>query len=116
MASFTGTSSETFRKVPDRVQIDTTLVRQNRVQNHALIRRRRLLNRTAVINGMVHSSGFEEKIARSIDDCLVGQHISHLAGCHLPDPGSKMIVLADMAAGLQGPDRLFAAYIFHSDR
>jgi hypothetical protein len=45
---FTGTSSETFRKVPDRVQIDTTLVRQNRVQNHALIRRHRLLNRTAV--------------------------------------------------------------------
>jgi hypothetical protein len=29
---FTGTSSETFRKVPDRVQIDTTLNRQNRVQ------------------------------------------------------------------------------------
>src|SRR6202030_1796112 len=46
---FTGTSSETFRKVPDRVQIDTTLVRQNRVQNHALIRRHRLLNRTAVM-------------------------------------------------------------------
>src|SRR6185369_16528256 len=45
---FTGTSSETFRKVPDRVQIDTTLVRQNRVQNHALIRRHHLLNRTAV--------------------------------------------------------------------
>src|ERR1700757_1427053 len=46
---FTGTSSETFRKVPDRVQIDTTLVRQNRAQNHAIIGRHRLLNRTAVI-------------------------------------------------------------------
>src|SRR5262249_43687935 len=46
---FTGTSSETFRKVPDRVQIDTTLVRQNRVQNHAFIGRHRLLNRTAVM-------------------------------------------------------------------
>src|SRR5262245_64771546 len=45
---FTGTSSETFRKVPDRVQIDTTLVRQNRVQNHAFIGRHRMLNRTAV--------------------------------------------------------------------
>jgi hypothetical protein len=45
---FTGTSSETFRKVPDRVQIDTTLVRQNRTQNHAFIGRHRLLNRTAV--------------------------------------------------------------------
>src|SRR6267378_3386140 len=45
---FTGTSSETFRKVPDRVQIDTTLVRQNRVRNHAFIGRHRLLNRTAV--------------------------------------------------------------------
>src|SRR5215467_698633 len=45
---FPGTSSETFRKVPDRVQIDTTLVLQNRVQNHAFIGRHRLLNRTAV--------------------------------------------------------------------
>src|SRR5712691_1669103 len=45
---FTGTSSETFRKVPDRVQIDTTLNRQNRVQNHPFIARHRLLNRTAV--------------------------------------------------------------------
>src|ERR1700730_10324408 len=45
---FTGTSSETFRKVPDRGQIDTTLLCQNRVQNHAIIDRRRLLNRTAV--------------------------------------------------------------------
>src|SRR5712672_1882839 len=47
---FTGTSSETFRKVPDRVQIDTTLNRQNRVQNHPFIGRHRLLNRTAVIS------------------------------------------------------------------
>src|SRR5271169_2885575 len=46
---FTGTSSETFRKVPDRVQIDTTLNRQNRVQNHPFIGRHRLLNRTAVV-------------------------------------------------------------------
>jgi hypothetical protein len=46
---FTGTSSETLRKVPDRVQIDTTLNRQNRVQNHAFIGRHRSLNRTAVI-------------------------------------------------------------------
>src|SRR5215831_10985974 len=46
---FPGTSSETFRKVPDRVQIDTTLVLQNRVQNHAFIGRHRLLNRTAVM-------------------------------------------------------------------
>src|SRR5712672_3152195 len=46
---FTGTSSETFRKVPDRVQIDTTLNRQNRLQNHPFIGRHRLLNRTAVI-------------------------------------------------------------------
>src|SRR5258705_7207679 len=45
---FTGTSSETFRKVPDRVQIDTTPNRQNRVQNHPFIGRHRLLNRTAV--------------------------------------------------------------------
>src|SRR6516225_2111172 len=49
---FTGTSSETFRKVPDRIQIDTTLVRQNRVQNHRFIGRHRLLNRTAVKCGI----------------------------------------------------------------
>src|SRR5467141_75209 len=50
---FTGTSSETFRKVPDRVQIDTTLNRQNRVQNHPFIGRHRLLNRTAVISNIL---------------------------------------------------------------
>src|SRR5712672_1452960 len=50
---FTGTSSETFRKVPDRVQIDTTLNRQNRVQNHPFIGRHRLLNRTAVYSYIV---------------------------------------------------------------
>src|SRR5882672_507759 len=49
---FTGASSETFRKVPDRVQIDTTLNRQNRVQNHPFIGRHRLLNRTAVVSPM----------------------------------------------------------------
>src|SRR5689334_4284318 len=53
---FTGTSSETFRKVPDRVQIDTTLIRQNHVQNHAFIDRRRLLNRTAVMLNMPSSA------------------------------------------------------------
>jgi len=41
-------SSEIFRKVPDRVQIDTTLNRQNPVQNHAITGRRSGLNRTAV--------------------------------------------------------------------
>jgi pilus assembly protein Flp/PilA len=46
---FTSASSETFRKVPDRVQIDTTLNRQNRIQNHAVKGRRLGLNRTAVI-------------------------------------------------------------------
>src|SRR5271167_221474 len=45
---FTGASSETFRKVPDRVQIDTTLNRQNCAQNHAVKGRRPGLNRTAV--------------------------------------------------------------------
>src|SRR6202043_3814592 len=53
---FTGTSSETFRKVPDRVQIDTTLNRQNRVQNHPFIGRHRLLNRTAVTHDTSWSS------------------------------------------------------------
>jgi hypothetical protein len=46
---FTSASSEIFRKVPDRVQIDTTLNRQNPVQNHAVTGRRSGLNRTAVL-------------------------------------------------------------------
>src|SRR5690348_17463349 len=45
---FTGTSSETFRKVPDRVQIDTTPNRQNGIQNHALNSTYPGINRTAV--------------------------------------------------------------------
>src|SRR5882762_9644758 len=62
---FTGTSSETFRKVPDRVQIDTTLNRQNRVQNHPFIGRHRLLNRTAVNLSM------RDSCAGGLDDRLV---------------------------------------------
>jgi hypothetical protein len=49
---FTSASSEIFRKVPDRVQIDTTLNRQNPVQNHAVTGRRSELNRTAVVVGI----------------------------------------------------------------
>src|SRR5260221_14153189 len=49
---FTGTSSETLRKVPDRIQIDTTLNRQNRLQNHTFIGIHRPLNRTAVGGGL----------------------------------------------------------------
>src|SRR5712671_4986890 len=45
---FTGASSETFRKVPDRVQIDTTLNRQNDIQNHGVKGRCPGLDRTAV--------------------------------------------------------------------
>src|SRR5580693_4513744 len=46
---FTSASSEIFRKVPDRVQIDTTLNRQNPVQNHVVTGRQSGLNRTAVM-------------------------------------------------------------------
>src|SRR5712664_3141790 len=63
---FTGTSSETFRKVPDRVQIDTTLNRQNRVQNHPFIGRHRLLNRTAVSGYM----SFSKKLRKSKNQIL----------------------------------------------
>jgi hypothetical protein len=45
---FTGASSETLRKVLDPVQIDTTLNRQNCIQNHAVKGRRPSVNRTAV--------------------------------------------------------------------
>src|ERR1700750_2299367 len=59
---FTGTSSETFRKVPDRVQIDTTLIRQNRVQYHDLINRRRFLNRTGVVVELGPAAPGEEAV------------------------------------------------------
>src|SRR5467141_2356608 len=63
---FTGTSSETFRKVPDRVQIDTTLVRQNRVRNHAFIGRHRLLNRTAVYSDTNYPVNLPGKIVTAL--------------------------------------------------
>src|ERR1700737_746558 len=53
---FTSASSEIFRKVPDRVQIDTTLNRQNPVQNHAVTGRRSGLNRTAVDSSHVETA------------------------------------------------------------
>jgi hypothetical protein len=62
---FTGTSPETFRKVPDRIQIDTTLVRQNRTQNHAFIGRHRLLNRTAVMAAIIN---YDIKAVRLFDN------------------------------------------------
>jgi hypothetical protein len=48
---FTSASSEIFRKVPDRVQIDATLNRQNPVQNHVVTGRRSGLNPTSRIGG-----------------------------------------------------------------
>src|SRR5712672_2911866 len=75
---FTGTSSETFRKVPDRVQIDTTLNRQNRVQNHPFIGRHRLLNRTAVVEvteqGRDYSALWNALLARSFQHDLQKMH------------------------------------------
>src|ERR1700747_399439 len=55
---FTSASSETFRKVPDRVQLDTTLNRQNRIQNHAVKGRRLGLNRTAVKTGSLFAKQY----------------------------------------------------------
>jgi aspartate ammonia-lyase len=51
---FTGASSETCRKVPDRVQIDTKLNRQNCIQNHDVKDRRLGLNRTAVMGAITY--------------------------------------------------------------
>src|SRR6266436_1684526 len=65
---FTGASSETFRKVPDRVQIDTTLNRQNCIQNHAVKGRRPGLNRTAVAlynNSATHLANFVVQVGQT---------------------------------------------------
>jgi hypothetical protein len=71
---FTGASSEIFRKVPDRVQIDTTLNRQNPVQNHAVTGRRSGLNRTAVnpalFDGQVRG-GFAMAVGAALYERLV---------------------------------------------
>src|SRR6267142_3378880 len=71
---FTGTSSETFRKVPDRVQIDTTLNRQNRVQNHPFIGRHRLVNRTAVISHVISVMTFSYVREKSSLQSLLSLH------------------------------------------
>jgi hypothetical protein len=70
---FTGTSSETFRKVPDRVQIDTTPNRQNGIQNHALNSTYPGINRTAVISDRIFTDVcvFELALYVSTDKPLV---------------------------------------------
>src|SRR5712671_234460 len=83
---FTGTSSETFRKVPDRVQIDTTLNRQNRVQNHPFIGRHRLLNRTAVALSMFSS------VAAPKQPCAATQ--ASTAGCGSSRINSEMTLVS----------------------
>src|SRR6267378_4035325 len=88
---FTGTSSETFRKVPDRVQIDTTLVRQNRVRNHAFIGRHRLLNRTAVCVAISAEEVIQFLVADPSQDTRIGNLVSvqvkdrqnHTVGCRV---------------------------------
>src|SRR5229473_6119821 len=68
LPQFTGASSETFRKVPDPVQIDTTLNRQNCIQNHAVKGRRPLFNRTTVV------------FHRSSEDALALTFVVHTHG------------------------------------
>src|SRR5216684_3599396 len=78
---FTGASSETFRKVPDPVQIDTTLNRQNCIQNHAVKGRRPFLNRTAVLKDIFQG--------RRLFLQSVRQAISRESGAHhvlVPQP------------------------------
>jgi hypothetical protein len=71
---FTGASSETLRKVPDPVPIDTTLNRQNCIQNHAVTGRRSGLNRTAVnpalFDGQVRG-GFAMAVGAALYERLV---------------------------------------------
>src|SRR5947209_1747424 len=52
-----------------------------------------------VVDGVIDVARFEEEVAWSVDDYLFRQDIRHIAGRHLPDAGTDMIVLADMTAG-----------------
>jgi UDP-N-acetyl-D-mannosaminuronate dehydrogenase len=69
---FIGASSETLRKVPDPVQIDTTLNRQNCIQNHAVKGRRPLLNRTAVIVGITFKEDVPDLRNSRVPDIVAG--------------------------------------------
>src|SRR6266478_6801486 len=62
---FTGDSSETFRKVPDRVQIDTTLNRQSPIQNHGVKDRLPGLNRTAVTH-CINQKKIQSRLCKKI--------------------------------------------------
>jgi hypothetical protein len=49
---FTGASSDIFREVPDRVQIDTTLKRQKTTENQNAMGRQPSLSRTDVTSNL----------------------------------------------------------------
>src|SRR5258708_865093 len=52
-----------------------------------------------VVGGVIDVAGYEEEIARSVDDSLARQDVRHITGRHLPDARTDMIVLTDMTAG-----------------
>jgi hypothetical protein len=51
-----------------------------------------------IINGVINVAGFKKEIARTINDRLFWQHVRHIPRRHLPDAGTDMIVLTNMAA------------------
>src|SRR5436190_12993111 len=48
---------------------------------------------------VIDVASFEEEVARSVNNRLFRQDISHVAGCHLSDARTDMIVLADIPTG-----------------
>jgi hypothetical protein len=54
-----------------------------------------------VVNG-VHVARLEEEVVGLVDVRLVRRHVGHLAESHQPNSWAGVIVLADVAAGLEG--------------
>src|SRR5436305_2102880 len=48
---------------------------------------------------VIDVASFEEEVPRCVDDGLFRQDISHVAGCHLSDARTNMIVLPDIPTG-----------------
>src|SRR5262245_37365901 len=80
--------------VPHRDQRRTLEIDGQYLKQHV---RHRLVG--LVEDGVVDIARFEEEIARTVNDGLVGQHVGHVARGHLADARAFVIVLAHMPAG-----------------
>src|SRR5262245_26746935 len=48
---------------------------------------------------VIDVTGLEKEVAGTVDACLLRQNVRHIAGGHLPDTGTDMIVLTNITPG-----------------